>query len=106
MMCALTGAAISITLTPVALLVQAAYSVPLIQVNLCTLCFGITAVPMFFLTMRMFTVMSAATTLRLGAFLLMAGCWIRQISTFEGHFWSIEVGSFVISLAGPIFLSA
>jgi hypothetical protein len=71
------GAAVSITLTPVAILIAAAYEVTLLDVNLCTLCFGITSVPMFFLSMKMFTVMSTASTLRLGAFFLCIGCWIR-----------------------------
>lgn len=104
---AAAGAAVSITLTPCALLVKDAYDVPLLEVNMCSLCFGVTCVPMFFISMKMYTVLSTATTLRIGAFLLVLGCWIRQISTFDGNqFWSILVGSCVISLAGPIFLSA
>lgn len=77
LLCALAGAAISITFTPVSLLIVDAYSVPLIQVNLCTLCFGITAVPMFLTSMRMYTWISTATTLRIGAVLLIIGCWTR-----------------------------
>ncbi len=77
MLGALAGAAISITLTPVALKIKDAYEVSLLSVNLCTLCYGITAVPMFFISMKMYTIMSAATTLRIGALFLTLGCWIR-----------------------------
>lgn len=66
-----------------------------------------TAVPMFFTSMKMFTVFSSAWTLRLGCIVLLTGCWFRQLSTYDGNkFWPIVAGSFVISLANPIFLCA
>ena len=106
-MCALIAAAISITLTPCSTLVSEAYNVSLLQVNLCTLCFGMTAVPMGFASMKIYTVFSSAWTLRLGSLVLLAGCWIRQLSTYDNNkFWPIVTGSFVISLANPIFLCA
>jgi len=83
-MCGILAAALSITFTPASTLINTAYGVPLLQVNLCTLCFGITAVPMFFVSMKMYTVVSTAWTLRLSCVLLVVGCWIRQISTFNG----------------------
>lgn len=77
MLCGILAAAISITLTPCSTLISLAYSVPLLSVSLCTLCFGMTAVPMFFVSMKMYTVVSTAWTLRLGCLILVIGCWTR-----------------------------
>lgn len=107
LLCGILAAAISITLTPCSTLISQAYNVPLLQVSLCTLCFGMTAVPMFFISMKMYTVVSTAWTLRLGCLILVIGCWIRQLCTFDNNqFWPVIVGSFIISLSNPILLSA
>jgi hypothetical protein len=75
--CAVLAAGFSITLTPCSTLISDAYNVSLLEVSLCTLCFGITAVPMFFISMKMFTVFSTAWTLRIGLIILILGCWTR-----------------------------
>jgi predicted MFS family arabinose efflux permease len=55
----------------------------------------------------MYTVLSAATSLRIGASILIVGCWFRQICSVENNkFWYIIVGQFIISFANPIYLSA
>lgn len=76
-LCAVILSGISITLTPCSQLIADAYGVSLLQVSLTNLCYGITAIPMFFLSMKMFTVFSTAWTLRFATLLLVVGCWVR-----------------------------
>lgn len=102
-----TVAGLAITLTPASTLIADAYNVGLEKVSLCTLSSGILAVPMYFISMKLYTVLPAAWMLRLGSVLLLVGCWMRQLSTFNGNeFWPIVTGAFINSTAGPIIYSA
>jgi len=105
-MCETVATTLSITFTTASTLISNAYGVPLLQVNLCTLCFYITSVPMFFISMKMYTVVSTSWTLRLGCLILVLGSWFRQLSTKNDQFWPILTGSFIVSLSNPIFLTA
>jgi len=73
----LSGSLISLCLSPCALLVKEAYDVPLIEVNFCLLVFGLTSVPMFFISMKLLTTYSTANVMRLACFFLTLGGWFR-----------------------------
>ena len=76
-------------------------------VSFCTLVFGITSVPMFFISMKLLTAYSMATVLRLGCFFLVFGAWLRSVSLIDNdQFWPIIAGTSIISFSGPIFLCA
>ena len=102
----MSGSAISICFTPVSTLIMEAYNVPLIAVSFCTLVFGLTSIPMFFISMKLFTVYPTANVLRFGCFFLTFGGWVRMLTLAQDSFWPILGGTSIISLAGPIFLSA
>lgn len=103
----LSGSCISICLTPVSQSIKEAYDVPLLAVSFCTLVFGLTSIPMFFISMKLLTAYPTANVLRLGCFFLVFGGWIRMITLFDSSpFWPILTGATIISFSGPIFLSA
>lgn len=107
LLASLCAPTISICFTPCSELVSQAYGVPLLAVSFCTLVFGITSVPMFFISMKLLTSYSLTNVLRLGCFFLVFGAWLRSVSLIDNdQFWPIIAGTTIISFSGPIFLSA
>ncbi len=107
LLASLCAPTISICFTPCSELVSQAYGVTLLAVSFCTLVFGLTSVPMFFISMKLLTAYSLANVLRLGCFFLVFGAWLRSVSLIDNdQFWPILTGTIIISLANPIFLCA
>jgi len=61
---------------------------------------------MSFVTTWMYTNMRISTVLRIGVVIICVGGWIRNICTLTHSFWPVIVGTTILSIPGPIILSA
>lgn len=83
--------AFSLCFSPASTQLAQAYSVPIVEVNMCAVIFTATFVPMTFVAMWMYKVMKVDTVLRIANLMLLVGSWIRMLAK-EGEFWPVFVG--------------
>ena len=71
------GGAITIFFIPVAVLVANAYGVNVMLVNMCSISYMATYIPISFLVIWMFKNMNSAIVFRIGIAMALCGTWLR-----------------------------
>jgi hypothetical protein len=71
------GGAITICFSPVAVLVANAYGVNVMLVNMCSISYMATYIPISFLVIWMFKNMNSAIVFRIGIAMALCGTWLR-----------------------------
>lgn len=76
----LTLSGASLSFSPVSEQIATAFGVDVLVVNMCSIVFTITQIPMSFVAILMFNKMPTDWVLRFGSFLLCFGAWVRILS--------------------------
>lgn len=78
--CIMIVSAFSLALAPASPFLATAYSVSIVEVNMCGIAFTATFVPMTFASMWMYKALKTDTVLRIACFIILVGGWMRMLA--------------------------
>lgn len=78
--CIMIVSALSLALAPASPFLATAYSVSIVEANMCGMIFTATFVPMTFASMWMYKALKTDTVLRIACFIILVGGWMRMFA--------------------------
>ena len=82
----------SLSFSPISEELHIAYEDPLLVINMASIIFTITQIPMSFVAILLFNRFDNAWVLRFGAFLLLLGNWVRLFCVTSDRWYPVLIG--------------
>jgi len=82
----------SLSFSPISRQLARAYDKPLLVINMASIVFTITQIPMSFVAIALFNRFDNAWVLRFGAFILLVGNWVRYFTVSTGQWYPVLIG--------------